>query len=161
MATSQSEGNKELKVFLRLELHRPLQTLIAGVGNGRMAGLKMSVRMEVARVCGVMPHDVEVVEVFEKINGADSAQRENGTTVVDIIVSPPAQSVGWNKELDLSLMARALMDQVEHNRHSGRDDLFSMMNLVEIKEHMPPRSSHSGPCREQAIIEHLRRCSYA
>ena len=92
MATSQSEGNKELKVFLRLELHRPLQTLIAGVGNGRMAGLKMSVRMEVARVCGVMPHDVEVVEVFEKINGADSAQRENGTTVVDIIVSPPAQS---------------------------------------------------------------------
>ena len=106
---------------------------MASAGNGRLAGLKMSVRMEVTRACNMHLSQVEIQDIFETRAGeghttgpAGAASEGAAVTVVDMIVSPHAisdddsqstcpEGVGWNAEIDLSKTAKALMDQVERN----------------------------------------------
>ena len=147
MAPMQSCSEASGKVFMRLELRKSLQALVAKAGNGRLHGLKTSVRMEVAAACQVQHTEVEICDVFESLAAgtalAEEAKSEEARTVIDLIVTSPVQ--GWNSALDISLTAKALMDQVEKNRvqHDAADDLLSLINVVDVKDHSVIRSARS------------------
>ena len=46
------------KLWMRLELHMPLQVLVDGAGNGRPGWLRRALRMEIAGVLGIELHQV-------------------------------------------------------------------------------------------------------
>ena len=61
---------------MRLELRKSLQALVATAGNGRLQGLKTSVRMEVAAACEVQHTEVEICDVFESLAAGTALAEE-------------------------------------------------------------------------------------
>ena len=82
LTTAPCEDDGKRKLWMRLELRLGLQTLVAGVGNGRLGWLIRALRRDVARTLDLEPALVDVRDVYEA--------KEGCLTVVTLIVSVPA-----------------------------------------------------------------------
>jgi hypothetical protein len=114
------------KVWMRLELRLDMETLVNGVGNGRLGWLLQAVRIEFARSLDVDPARVDVRDIFQ-VPGAPR-------TCVEVVVSPLK---GHITKDDLGRAASDLMDQAERNRASVdcAADLMKLISYVEVKDH--------------------------
>jgi len=135
LTTAPCEDDGERKLWMRLELRLGLQTLVAGVGNGRLGWLIQALRCDVARTLGLEPALVDVREVYEA--------KEGCLTVVECIVSVPAP----HGRLSLATAASDLMDQCERNRArvDDADDLMKLVSHVDVKGHGSSRQQWSFP----------------
>ena len=123
--TAPCEDDGEKKLWMRLELRLGLQTLVGGVGNGRLGGLITALRRGVARTLDLEPALVEVRELYEA--------SKDTLTVVECVVSVPAS----RGRLDLAATASDIMDQCERNRVRVDDpeDLMKLISHVDVKDH--------------------------
>jgi hypothetical protein len=110
---------------MRLELRLGLQTLVAGVGHGRLGWFIQALRCDMVRTLGLEPALVDVREVYEA--------KEGCLTVVECVVSVPAS----HGRLSLTTAASDLMDQCERNRErvDDADDLMKLVSHVDVKGH--------------------------
>jgi hypothetical protein len=115
------------KVWMRLELRIGLETLVNGVGNGRLGWLLHAVRIEFSRSLDIEPSRVDVRDIYETPGSSLK-------TCVEVVVSPMK---GHISNIDLDKAACDLMDQAERNRASVdcAADLFKLISHVEIKDH--------------------------
>jgi len=117
------------KVWMRLELRRGLQLLIAGAGNGRLKGLKQNLCIEFARSLDTPASRVEVHDIYETPGGS--------RTCVEFVLSP----IKSTSSAALNRVASDLMDQVDKNMENVDEvcDLMKLISHIEIKGHSAER----------------------
>ena len=103
LATAPCQDKGHHKIWMRLELRLPMQTLVDNVGNGRLGWFRHAIRMEVARKLDLETLQVEIHNISETCCRLGGCQ-----TAVELIVTRTTDTA------KLSTIASELMDQVNH-----------------------------------------------